>query len=169
MLPRLSKNMKKTNYIGYLILLIFTVISCKSEQEKIIQAEFNKIEGDWSSNSFMVTGSDASTLQPFLSRSRMVFVTCKYTDKAFNNHGACGADLEVNSVLYRITYIYDINTKKYSWTVSTYSNGKDFAQNTVATMLTGKWSLDVNGNTMTCIQENNATYNVKIQFTATRK
>jgi uncharacterized iron-regulated membrane protein len=61
------------------------------------------------------------------------------------------------------------NTKKYNWTVSTYSNGKDFAQNTVATMLTGKWSLDVNGNTMTCIQENNATYNVKIQFTATRK
>jgi hypothetical protein len=104
------RGLKITSWIFLLLL------SCKSEQDKFVQAEFAKIQAQWQVVSFTVNGTNLpDSLRNKLRTGAILFQTCNYTPKAFSVPGrACGGDFEINDFIYGVSYRYDYDQQIYT-------------------------------------------------------
>jgi L-lactate utilization protein LutC len=146
--------------------------SCQTKQEKTIQTELDKIEGQWKINSFLVTGQNADEWKDLLKTGEIVFKSCRAKNVKHSNT-YCGGEIQVNSSIYSINYRFDTN---FIFSVRALSkDGSGIIKMTdeearVTSLLSGNWEIIVNDNTLMAKQlKNNAFTGALASFTAMRK
>ncbi len=146
--------------------------SCLSKEEKIIQTELDKIEGQWKISSFIVEGQNINEWKNLLKTGEVLFKSCR-AKNVKNEKSYCDGDLEINSEIYKISYRFDTN-----FIISIRALSKDGSgiikmteeEARVTTLLSGNWEITVSDNTLMAKQlKNNAFTSALVSFTATRK
>ena len=167
--------MKKYSFV-FLVLGLF---SCTNKQEQFIQAEFDKIQGNWIIDNLVMPSNAPDTLKNFYQSGELVFNNCKYNQKEFTKSPAvCGSSAEINNTVIEFSYKYDYDKSQFVWSVGTNENTpKTFKIQRATQIFDGNWEVVVDGNKMTAIRRdvvksylNQATlYKGEVMFTATRK
>ena len=167
--------MKKYSFV-FLVLVLF---SCTNKQEEFIQAEFNKVQGNWVIDNLVMPANAPDTLKNFYQSGELVFNNCKYNQKEFTKSPAvCGGEAAINQVVLFFAYKYDYNLSQFVWEVGfTNYTVKTFNIRKASQIFDGNWEVVVDGNKMTAIRRDvvksyldQATlYKGEVMFTATRK
>ena len=153
-----------------LSIIIVFLFSCTNKEDKLVQAEFDKLEGQWTITNFKIGGSVTPNVKAYIKTGGILFRKCIYNRKAFDKNTACGADFDVNGELYGMGYKYDLSTDIYDMSVGTYASQTSQLQQAIAATLAGTYKIVIVGNTMTAVQKSNVNYSgLEVSFTATRK
>jgi|JI7StandDraft_1071085.scaffolds.fasta_scaffold170708_2 hypothetical protein len=146
--------------------------SCQTKQEKTIQTELDKIEGQWKINSFLVTGQNTDEWKDLFKTGELLFKSCRAKNVKHSNT-YCGGEVQINSSIYSINYRFDTN---FIFSISALSkDGSGIIKMTeeearVTSLLSGNWEIIVNDNTLMAKQlKNSAFAGALVSFTATRK
>lgn len=146
--------------------------SCQTKQEKTIQTELDKIEGQWKINSFAVEGQKANEWKDLLKTGELLFKRCS-AKNVKHEKTYCGSDIQINSAIYSINYRFDTN---FIFSISALSkDGSGLIKMTeeearVTSLLSGNWEIIVSDNTLMAKQlKNNSFTGALVSFTATRK
>ncbi|WP_428667520.1 hypothetical protein [Runella sp.] len=152
--------------------LLICFSSCLSKQEKVIQTELDKIEGQWKINALTVEGQNANDWKNLLKSGELLFKNCRAKNVKHENT-YCDGDIEINKGIYKISYRFDMN-----FIVSVRALSKDGSgivkmteeEARVTQLLSGNWEFVVNDNILIAKQlKNNPYTGVLVSFTATRK
>jgi hypothetical protein len=155
-----------------IIILIVSLVSCRSKEEKFIQTEFDKIIGQWKVQTFTVTGNAPDSLKTFIKSCELLFIKCPYKKKDFS---VCGGDIDINGIVFANTYKYNYATKLFQFSDVGASGENPRKEMVLAArngnlLLQGDWQLTVTENTLTAKQVNNYhKIDASISYTATRK
>lgn len=162
----------KIKAFAYLILLLSLFLSCQTQQEKTIQTELDKIEGQWKINSFAVEGQKANEWKDLLKSGEILFKSCR-SKNVKHEKTYCGGDIQINTGVYKISYRFDSN---FIFKVRALSkDGSGIIKMTdeetrVTTLLSGNWEIIVNDTVLVAKQLSNNPYmGALASFTANRK
>ncbi len=162
----------KRKVFAYLILLLSLFSSCQTQQEKTIQTELDKIEGQWKINSFAVEGQKANEWKDLLKSGEILFKSCR-AKNVKHEKTYCVGDIQINSVIYSIGYRFDSN---FIFSINALSkDGSGIIKMTdeetrVTTLLSGNWEIVVNDTVLVAKQLSNNPYmGALASFTASRK
>ena len=156
--------MKKYSFV---FLVLF---SCTNKEDKLVQAEFDKLEGQWIITNFRIGGSAAPNVKAYIKTGGILFGKCIYNRKAFDKNTVCGGEIEINGELFGMGYKYDLSTDIYDISVGTYASQTSQFQQNIAATLGGTYKIVIVGSTMTAVQKSNVNYSgLEVSFTAMRK
>lgn len=156
----------------YLVAAFLIFQSCQNEQNKFVQAEFDKIIGTWEIQSFIVSGSAPDSLKTFFKSGVLLFTQCNYKKKNFN---LCAGEIELNKFVFDNTYRYNYANKMFNFNqIGAYGEKpSDLMIQTVRKanlILYGDWELTVADNILTGKQINNTNkIGGNVSFIAKRK
>jgi hypothetical protein len=162
----------------FVILVFIGLLSCQNKEEKFIQAEYDKMEGNWVINTFTVSGNISDELKKTLKTGEMILRSCQYKLKNENTPVGCGGgDAQFNEYLYGIGTKYIYASKLFTLTLALYGTDPNVINNTVSksqmniiALINGDWDVTVTGNQMTAKQVTNKSgLAVQLMFTATKK
>ena len=165
-------------YVLFGLLFISIAFSCQSEQEKMINAEFSKIQGHWSIESYSYSSVIANDIgisaAKRLRTGELMFNNCKYSDKAFAVPGrSCGGNFDINGYIYGLSYNY--NSGKYMLSLSVpYGADNKPVNNSfdkpIIDLVYGEWTIETFDNKLKATQiKGYNDYNTLLSFTAIRK
>jgi hypothetical protein len=152
-------------------------LGCNSESDKLVQAEFDKIQGTWQIASFNTNISTNDSLKNILKKGEVLFNNCKYNRKSFDKNEVCSGDFQVNEIIYNLSYLYSSTSKLFS--LKLFPSGPSgqsmivlpgTEQYNVRQLMNGEWEFILVNNTLSAKQiKNTALPNIQVSFTATRK
>ena len=144
----------------YLVLAFLIFQSCQGEQNKFVQAEFDKAQGNWT----------------------VERVTLPATAPDFaQNSGTCGGDFEVNGQILGLNYNYLYDKKLFQWSLGVFEQTRTPATTnaylSASQIFDGNWDIVITDNKMTAkrvgvdkpYQPQETVYKGEIIFTAIRK
>ena len=167
----------KTNNKKYSIFFLFiSITSCINKQEKFVQAEIDKIGGNWAIDNLMMPANAPDTLKNFFKKGELLFNSCKYSSKSSSS---CSGEAEINNVIIGVPFSYVYNSSLFKWQL-TYSNNDGFRSGSskAQQIFDGSWEVTIDGNKMTAKRKDaiksyggdQATlYKGEVMFTATKK
>jgi hypothetical protein len=165
--------MKRLSYFVFIVLL-----ACQSEQDKFVQAEFDKIAGHWVVSALSSNAQMSIEVKNALSKSEFLFRHCMYSKKSFDNNTACGGDYQAGDDIYFLSHKYNYDTKTYPLDVypvnSNAANAKPVPPSSlelkIMELVNGDWDFVITDNQMTAKQVTNKSgLSVQLIFTATKK
>lgn len=167
-----SKNMKLAFNLSWVISTLICCFSCLSKQEKFIQTELNKIEGQWKINSFVMEGSSANSWRSLLKSGEVLFNSCR-AKNVKNQNTYCDGDVQINAGIYKISYRFDSFFILRLRAISKDGSGvvaMTEEEAAVTQLLSGNWEIIVKDDTLIAKQlKSNLSSGVFASFTATRK
>jgi hypothetical protein len=170
----------KLLYIAFVSSLLL-VFSCKSEQDKFIQSELDKVKGYWTIDGFSLNNATLEQKDLFNSTGTILFNDCGYTSsskKGFNEgYIKCSGQIQIGKLLYAHSYGYDYERKvfknfDFGERNEMIANNLKYVSNerVVNVLLNGDWEIAVVGDKMTAKQvKNTAGTDIQISFNATRQ
>jgi len=165
--------MKTSSY--FVIVSLFFLLSCKSKEEKLIQAEMDKIQGTWTIDNFSIPTNAPDTLKTFFQSGTLIFNGCKYDSKKVSG---CSGNAQINDIIMDIVNSYLTSTNTFSWQFISAVNKQSYSKTMKAVLLfDGNWEIIVDGNKMTAKRKDvvkpylpqESLYKGEVMFTATRK
>lgn len=163
--------MKNTGNLCFITAVLFTLFSCQSEQEKLIQTKMDEIKGQWKISSFESSSSAPNQLKGLIKSGIFVFKNCK-AKNVIEERARCGADVELNGDIYSLSYRFDTNFTFSLTPVKTDGTGRviytpnDFL---LKSLMDGNWEIVVKDNSMIGKQITPSTPNILSTFSATRQ
>jgi hypothetical protein len=164
-----------------LIISLLFLASCRSEEEKFIQSELDKLKGVWVINNFTLENGTTEQMGLFKTGG-IQFFSCTYNSKNSTAFKAgvtgCSSDIQIGNLLYSFSYTYDYDKKVYKGfriaaTQEMYINNSKYIKdgnNVISQSLDGDYEIAVVGDKMTAKQvKNTAGTNIQISFNATRQ
>ncbi|WP_146151651.1 hypothetical protein [Dyadobacter jiangsuensis] len=155
-----------------LAIMFAGLMACEkdSAEEKMVNAEFSKIQANWSFSSFKLAGKASDTLKFNFNSGSFRWASCKYTDEGKYSQ-LCGGDITLNGLDGYLTYLYDVDRKQYQLGLLEGDNTKDKMQYSLyRKILTGKWTIEVVGDVLNATQiENDSIPDLKASFVANKK
>ena len=141
------------------ILAVVLFSACESEKEKVIRAEFTKIQAHWIINNFTFSANTPDSVKSVLKNGEMILRKCNYDDKRFNTDAvACGGDIEINKYLLSISYRYLYDKRLYVLAFAVYNgdatiqNRPDGPHQKISNLMNGVWDITATDNTLTAKQ-----------------
>lgn len=141
-----------------------------SAEEKMVNAEFSKIQANWSFSSFKLAGQVPDTLKFNFNSGHFRWASCKYTDEGKYSQ-LCGGDIALNGLDGYLTYLYDVDHKQYQFGLLEGDNTTDKMELSLyRKILTGKWTIEVVGDVLNATQiENDSIPGLKASFVANKQ
>ena len=138
---------------------IFLLSACESKKEKLIKAEFTKIQAHWVINSFSFSANTPDSVKSVLKNGEMILNKCNYDDKRFNTDAVvCGGDIEISSVLLSLSYRYLFDKRLYVFQLAvnnkdpTFIDKKNGPHQKIRNLIEGEWDVSVTDNSLTAKQ-----------------
>ncbi|AEI47128.1 hypothetical protein [Runella slithyformis] len=164
------------------IIVLLLMFSCQNEQNKFVQAEFDKAQGSWTIEKVTLPATAPESLKVYVRSAAFLLSQCKYNAKDFaQNSGTCGGDFEVNGQILRLNYNYLYDKKLFQWSLAiieqTRTPATINAYLSASQIFDGNWEIVITDNKMTAkrvgvdkpYQPQETVYKGEIIFTATRK
>ena len=166
----------KANIVAFFVILLF-FLSCKNQEDAMIEAELDKVRTSWNIQSFEVTGNFPDSLKNVLKSGEFLLEKCGYSRKVKKTSTrACTGDFFFNGDFFGGRYEYSADTKRYAISISIQTQFPDppkkptSSQLKIMALMSGEWSLSVVDKKMTAVQiKNSALPEVKVGFVATEK
>ena len=157
--------MKKYSFV-FLVLVLF---SCRTKENEFVTAEYAKIEGIWTFNTFTVAQNAPDTLKNLFQSGGFDFHHCQYNAKYVDkNGGYCGGDIELNTVLLSISNNYSYSDKLFVFSLG--GDRSKIIYKKGSQIIDGSWDIQINGDKMTGKRVTaGKDYKGEVSFTATRK
>ena len=159
------------------VITIISLVGCKSDQNKFVQTEFDKMQGIWTINAFSTSINLTDSLKNTLKNGKMLFNKCVYDKKSFDKNAGCNGDFQINELFYDLSYSYNSTSKIYPLRLGPVDPLRKpviitpgTEQYKVLQLMNGDWEFVATDNTLTAKQvKNTFSPNIQVSFTATRK
>ncbi|MFT4032200.1 MAG: hypothetical protein QM669_07250 [Siphonobacter sp.] len=155
----------KTVYLFFILFLPF--LSCKSKEEKAIQANLNELSGSWTITDFQVSGTAVDSLKTAFRQGTLTFNSCKYFKKGFQSEAVtCSGTAEINGETLSLGHRYFKDATPFHLSVNFYP-GQNF---TFSLLLSGTWEFVQADNQLTAKQISNENLpNLHVEFKASKQ